>query len=304
MRSRQEIKAYAKQAFAAQRSSCIIAVFLVMLIAIGINIISIVIEFITLFFGIAGYQALAIITSASFAFVMFVLTIAITFFILVLQVNLNGTMVKAFYGYPIISTEPYTALKVNFGRKLGGMCWQFLWVYLWTLVGVVSLFIPTIIKYLSYSMAPYILADNPNVTATNALTLSKRMTKGHRGEIFVMGLSFLGWQLLDFMTLGILGIFYVNPYMRLSYAGLFIELRNHAVATGAIHPSELDGYQPQYIAYPQYPPAPPYEHPAQYPHVPPPIPPYEHHAQYPHIPPQYPPMPPPQYPPPPDGDEN
>lgn len=245
MRTRQEIKEYAKQVFATQRSACIVAVLLVLLVPIGFAVISAIFSTMFSLAVVAGDVGTIVAASVMFGIVMPFVSIAVALFTSVLEVNLSGTMINAYTGQTITATEPYTTLKVNFGRKLGGMCWLLLWIYLWTLVGIVSLFIPTIIKALSYSMTPYILASNTNVTATNALSLSKRMTKGHKGKIFVMGLSFIGWQLLNMLTFGILGIFYVNPYMYMSFAGLFVELRNQAVASGAISREELDGYQQQ-----------------------------------------------------------
>jgi hypothetical protein len=121
--------------------------------------------------------------------------------------------------------------------------------------------VPIIIKVISYSMTQYVLASNPNVKATDAIKLSIRMTKGHKGKIFVMWLSFVGWQILNILTLGILGIFFVDPYMYTSLAGLFVELRSLAVADGVILPSELDGVpqnQMQYYQHHQYTPEQPY----------------------------------------------
>jgi len=187
---------------------------------------------------------------------MGLVSIALAMLILVLVVNICGTFVKVYYCQPISGTEPFSALKQNFGRKFGGMVWMSLFIYLWSLLFV----IPGIIKAFSYSMTPYILATSPNITATDALKLSMRMTDGHKGKIFVMGLSFIGWHILNSFTFGILGIFYVNPYENTAYAGLFVELRGYAVATGAIHPAELDGENPYttYPQYQQYPPAQPY----------------------------------------------
>ncbi|MDY3287315.1 MAG: DUF975 family protein [Eubacteriales bacterium] len=125
----------------------------------------------------------------------------------------------------------------NFGRKLGGMLWMELWVYLWSLLFL----IPGIIKALAYSMTPYILANHPDVEATEALKLSMRMTDGHKGKIFVMGLSFIGWELLSALTCGILEIIYVGPYREAAMAGLFIELRDNALANGTISEAELNG---------------------------------------------------------------
>ena len=300
MRSRQEIKAYAKQAFAAQRSNSILAVLLVLLIPFALGLFSTIPSYMTSYSLTSRTPDMAMLNTAlAFSTVIGLLAIPLSLLILVLTVNLCGTMVKVYYGQPITAGEPYSTLKFNFGRKLGGMCWEALWLYLWTLVGMFTLFIPTIIKALSYSQTQYILASNPNVTATNALKLSMRMTKGHKGKIFVLYLSFIGWQILNGLTFGILGIFYVNPYMYTTFAGFFIELRNLSVASGAIHPYELDGGQQQY-SQPQYPPPPgasPYgQQPPQpqYPPPPPGAPPYSA-PQYGQQPPQ------PQYPPPPPG---
>jgi len=276
MRTRQEIKEHAKQAFAAQRGDSILAIFIVMLIPMGVGILSYIPMFAAgLGFSLSPQQpdSAVVMSIVVISLVISLISIAVSIFMIVLEVNLNGTFVKVYYGQKITFSEPFTGVKQNFGRKLGGMFWMILWIYLWMLVGMFSFFIPTIIKGLSYSMTPYILASNPNVTATEALNLSKRMTNGYKGEIFVMYLSFIGWQMLSGLTFGILGILYVNPYMYTSLAGLFVELRGFAVANGTIHPAELDGvsaYYPQQQYQqipppPQYPPSPPY---APYPQQP------------------------------------
>jgi len=310
MRSRQEIKAFAKQAFLSQRSNCVLAVFLVLLVPFGIGFLTSIPNVLVQMTMISQTPNVALLTTTvAISFFVALISIPVGLLYYVLEVNLNGSMVKVYYGQQITSTEPYTDLKINFGRKLGGMLWMYLWIFLWALIGVFTLHILTIIKALAYSMSPYILASNPNVTATEALKLSRRMTKGHKGKIFVMALSFIGWQLLNALTLGILGIFYVNPYMFTSFAGLFVELRNNAVVSGAINPAELDGVimsgypqQPPvspYAPYPQQPPVSPY---APYPQQPP-VSPYAAYPQQPPVSPyapqSQPPIPQPPAPPPP-----
>ena len=77
------------------------------------------------------------------------------------------------------------------------------------------------IKGLQYSMVPYILMDQPEVSATEALKLSKDMTKGYKMKMFVYGLSFLGWDILSVLTCGIVWIFYVGPYRLTADAGIY-----------------------------------------------------------------------------------
>ncbi len=123
----------------------------------------------------------------------------------------------------------------GYGRKLGGMLWMELFVFLWSLL----LVIPGIIKAIAYSFTPYILAEYPNVPATEAIRISMRMTQGYKGDIFIMSLSFLGWFLLSSLTAGLVGIFYVNPYFYTSMAGLYEELKEHALQNGVVSLDEL-----------------------------------------------------------------
>jgi len=287
MRTRQEIKEYAKGAFAAQRSACILGLFLVMLLTVGFvyfgNIPNIMINF---SFFIQDFDIVILGIIAVIGVIVSLLAIPVAILSYVLTVNVSGFFVKVYYGQPVKYSEPYYEIRNNFGRKLGGMLWVALWLYLWSLafmapamiVSIIAVVgfvasnsygtpffailipfavillscIPIIIKSLSYSMTQYILASNPNVLATNAIKLSIRMTKGHKGKIFGMWMSFVGWQLLNILTFGILGIIYVNPYMYASFAGQFVELRSLAVASGVIHPLELDGVPPEYMQSHQY----------------------------------------------------
>ena len=66
-----------------------------------------------------------------------------------------------------------------------------------------------------------------------------RITQGHKWEIFVFVLSFLGWWILSIFTLGILAILYVNPYFYTADAGLYLELKNKALEDGIITYEDL-----------------------------------------------------------------
>ena len=89
------------------------------------------------------------------------------------------------------------------------------------------LYIPGIVKMLAYSMAPYILAENPDMTAREALRESKRITKGHKMDLFVLSLSFFGWLLLVSITCG-LAIIYVGPYMNATMANAYNKIKGEA----------------------------------------------------------------------------
>lgn len=92
--------------------------------------------------------------------------------------------------------------------------------FLWSLLFV----IPGIIKNYAYAMSFYILADNPELTAREALSKSKEMMNGHKFDLFVLNLSFIGWILLSVITLGI-GFIYVIPYMSSTTANFYNSLK-------------------------------------------------------------------------------
>ena len=77
-------------------------------------------------------------------------------------------------------------------------------------------------------MCFYIMADNPEIGIKNALKMSKKITKGYKGKIFVMYLSFVGWSYLTIFTLGI-GLLWLIPYMQISYVNLYDELKNQSI---------------------------------------------------------------------------
>lgn len=105
------------------------------------------------------------------------------------------------------------------------MLWSGFLNFLWFLL----LIIPGIIKFYAYSQVPYILADNPNIGYKRAVELSRQMTHGHKFQMFVLDLSFIGWILLGLLALGI-GVLFVQPYINATKAELYLKLRNNALA--------------------------------------------------------------------------
>lgn len=106
------------------------------------------------------------------------------------------------------------------------------------------LIVPGIIRSLGYFAVPFILAENPHLHYRRVIRLSLDMTQGYKWDIFVTFLSFLGWYLLDVCTLGILGIFYVNPYCYATQAEMYRFLRTRALENGIATLEELPGVQP------------------------------------------------------------
>ena len=231
MRTRQEIKAIGKEQFKLNYWTCVLAALLVTAVMGVITWMTNGEEIVQM---VNGQPGQATITVRSNAGGLLALRLGGP-----IAVGLNYFFVKNVRGEreELSVTTPFTEAFKNYPRKLGGSLWMGLFVFLWALL----LVIPGIIKGISYSMTQYLLADCPNVKARDALKLSMRMMNGHKWEYFVMGLSFLGWILLSALTLGILSVFYVDPYMRSSFAEYYLELRDEALRTGAITQGQLDG---------------------------------------------------------------
>jgi len=118
----------------------------------------------------------------------------------VLIANSSAVFAKIYREEQTSAKEILSGFKVNYFGKVGGMLLIYLFTFLWSLL----LIVPGIIKGISYSMTPYILAEYPNVRAMEAIRLSKRITRGYKWEIFAAGLSFIGWILLHGLAFGVL----------------------------------------------------------------------------------------------------
>ena len=95
-----------------------------------------------------------------------------------------------------------------------------LMVSIFIFLGTLLFIIPGIIKAISYSMAFYVLAENPNMSATEALNESKAIMEGHKMDYFVLSLSFIPWYLLVVVTFGIAAL-YVGPYISLTTTNFY-----------------------------------------------------------------------------------
>lgn len=121
----------------------------------------------------------------------------------------------------------YALRRGKYLRVVGTMFLRYLYTMLWTLL----LLVPGIIKAYEYRMVPYLLAEDDALTHREVFHRSRALMRGNKWRLFVQDLSFLGWRLLSGITLGILGIFLVNPYMSATEAEFYADLRNGEVTT-------------------------------------------------------------------------
>ena len=81
------------------------------------------------------------------------------------------------------------------------------------------------VKGYAYRMVPYILAENPNIPAKEAFRLSSKMMNGNKWNAFLLDISFLGWDILSFFTIGLIGHLFLHPYKAAADAELYLALR-------------------------------------------------------------------------------
>lgn len=108
-----------------------------------------------------------------------------------------------------------TGFAQQFLRTLYGILWMLLFI------------IPGIIKGYSYAMTPFILAEQPHLTASMAIKRSEELMDGHKAELFFLDLSFIGWDILAMLTLN-LGYIALNPYKNAAYAAFYRQIQAEA----------------------------------------------------------------------------
>ena len=113
-----------------------------------------------------------------------------------------------------------------FGNAVSLRLLMFVKTLLWTLLFV----IPGIIAAYRYSMAPYIMAEHPDLSAMEAIEQSKQMMSVNKWRLFCLQLSFIGWYLLAALTAGIGGIF-LAPYVKAAYTAFYLDLMNKLPAS-------------------------------------------------------------------------
>lgn len=91
------------------------------------------------------------------------------------------------------------------------------------LIMIPTLFIGAIIFSLAYGMVPYIIYDNPGIAPREALRMSRMMMRGHKAELFLLQLSFIGWALLCILCP--IGLLWLCPYMYAATAHFYEDVK-------------------------------------------------------------------------------
>lgn len=126
----------------------------------------------------------------------------------------------------------------SWGRAILCGLWQTLFIFLWTLLTILLMGFMGIVKYYSYSMMFFLVDEFPELTIRDAMKISKKMTKGHKFDLFILDLSFIGWGILCLLTFGILS-FYVTPYYNMTKVNAYHAVLKEAVEKGVIKVEDL-----------------------------------------------------------------
>lgn len=207
-----------------------------------------------------GYISTAVFTGALIIGVIFALLIAL-FVSTPLQVGISRYMMENRQGPTPFSTV-FSAFSVQYLHTIGVLfttglltIWPYLVTIMLLIVAVFTtpllfiLVIPAMIAALCYAinrayawyMVPWLLAENPYLSADRARQLSSQMTMGDKWHIFVLELSFIGWDLLASLLFG-LGHFFLNPYKQATFAELYAAMRAKALAANYTDDQELAGF--------------------------------------------------------------
>ena len=174
-----------------------------------------------------SYDSQPIVYSSNFQLIFYsfisvasILGILYTIFIgNVIVVGKNGYFIKNHDENPELG-EIFRGFKGNYLNVVKTMFLMDLKTFLWICLFIV----PGVVKAYEYSMIPYLLAENPNLSASEAFSLSKQMTTGQKMDLCVLDLSFLGWIILGLICCGI-GILFVQPYPEATKAEVYLNLK-------------------------------------------------------------------------------
>lgn len=151
-----------------------------------------------LLWGLSLMSSLLTVLASLFGFIPLI-SLPIIF---TLKVGMASVYLDAVRGKEINSDQLFSGFTKNFFRVAGGMGWMYLWIFIWSLIPIVGI-VFGVIKTYSYRFVPYILINDPEISATEALRVSMRLTKGYKGKMFLANLLI---GLIIFVVLLIFGL--------------------------------------------------------------------------------------------------
>lgn len=172
-----------------------------------------------------------------FALVTVLLSLVLSFFVCpLLSVGMRRYFMENRQGKPPIGSI-FSVFQDNFGN----VALVSLLVALKTALGYILLIVPGVVWQYRYAMVPYLLAENPSMSCSRAMELSRGMMHGEKWNYFVLELSFIGWWILALCTFGI-GTLFLRPYVEATQAEFYAAMRAKAFSEGLSDETELAGF--------------------------------------------------------------
>lgn len=160
---------------------------------------------------ITAFVAILIYSAAIGLVSMITACIGLLLFSTIAYIALWNVFINALYKNEYKIEDMTVGLKEGITNRITVSCLKSLYILLWTICFI----IPGIVKKYSYYLVDFISRENPDMPASECLKESERLMKGHKWEMFVFDLSFIGWYFLTALTFGILSI-WVMPYINQS----------------------------------------------------------------------------------------
>jgi uncharacterized membrane protein len=164
------------------------------------------------------FGVIASFTSCSFPLALFVYAPMMLGFVKMMLGYVRGTQRMEVEGIFSAFNSTY------YWKSMGLYLLQGIYTFLWTLLFI----IPGIVKYCSYFFAPYILADNPTMTAEESICRSMQIMEGHKMQLFLMLLGYTALAMLSSILLFI-PMLWIMPYYQVALAKFYEEVK-HSVA--------------------------------------------------------------------------
>lgn len=182
--------------------------------------------------GVDGFDAtIRNMMTISSGFWIVAVSLLVTSFLLLLLLSLVRYFIGGFvslglakYNLNLIDgKEARLGQLFSYGFIAGKAVWLRIRMGVFTFLWSLLLIVPGIIKAYSYSMSGLIMAENPEISAREAMEVSMEMMRGNKWRLFCLELSFLGWGILSLFTLGI-GFLWLEPYVNAAIAAFYDEV--------------------------------------------------------------------------------
>lgn len=200
--NRVELKEWAKQKISGNIGNIFIGIGIIFAISLLFS------------FGVGIVQIIFGETS----FITFIVSLVVEFLLVPLQIGLNGYMM----GFVQNDTFNRDAIFAPYDDTFKIIGASILMSFV-IMIGFIFFIIPGIYLAFSYALVPYLLVTNKDLSITETLELSRKMMNGHKLDLFVLGISFLGWMLLVPCTFGII-LIWLYPYMMTATAKFFVDI--------------------------------------------------------------------------------